>query len=69
MCVLYPNQGGLSSLFYEKFGEIATVHGEVQGLDEAREDDRGRVVTYHGNFHAPIVLAGVTDVNRNEGLV
>jgi hypothetical protein len=69
MCVLYHRGRSLSSLFDEKFGEIATVHGEGHSLNEAGEGNRGRVVTYHGEHHAPIVLAGLEDYKRGEGIL
>jgi len=43
----------MSSLFYQKIGEIATVHGELFSSLKSREGDRGRVIANNGElFHA-----------------
>jgi hypothetical protein len=66
MRVLYLRGESLSSLFDEKLGEIATVHGEGHSLHKAGEDNRGGVVTFNGVNHAHIVSHSqrITSVGR-----
>ena len=52
MCVLYQEEGGMSSLFYQKILVVATVHGELLSLKLSVEGDRRGMVTNYDVLHS-----------------